>query len=363
MRSQSFMRMKRQFIESARLRKVPLIGFFELTARCNLDCKMCYVHTQDNSTALRKELTTEQWKKIFDEAYDNEMLYATLSGGECLLRNDFKELYLHLFNKRIMVSVLTNGTLLNEDYVEFFKTYRPEMIQISLYGSSEEGYQHVTGHHGFEKAISAIRALKDAGIDVRVTLTPNRYMLGDYVDVVRLCKENGFFLSSSDMLLSPNRECPEKDDYYLTIDEISFLAKEQTKIYSELTPADTTPDPWGPMNQPAGRGLKCNAGNCLAAITWEGKMYPCIDVMVGGADVLKLGYAEAWRQTVQAASQVAEGLECVGCAYEKVCSICPAHRLKDLHSGHCNPAVCELTRKLVAAGVKKLDQKSQSCED
>ena len=80
----------------------------------------------------------KKWKRIFDEACACEMQYATLSGGECLVRKDFKELYLHLWNKQIMITVMTNGTLLNDEYVEFFKTYQPDMIQISLYGSNED---------------------------------------------------------------------------------------------------------------------------------------------------------------------------------------------------------------------------------
>ena len=71
-----------------------------------------------------RELTTEQWKRIFDEAYDAGMMFATLTGGECLLREDFRELYLHLWNKRVMVTVLTNGYLINDDYVAFFEKYQ-----------------------------------------------------------------------------------------------------------------------------------------------------------------------------------------------------------------------------------------------
>ena len=84
-------------------------------------------------------------------------------------------------------------------------------------------------------------------------------------------------------------------------------------------------------------------------------MYPCYNAMVGeGPSLLEMSYAEAWKKTVEAASQVVHGAECVGCPYDKTCPKCPAFRLKDLYSGHCNPDICELTRKLVAAGVKKL---------
>lgn len=96
MKDHNYIQMKESFKRFARENKAPIFGHYELTGRCNLDCKMCYVHNQSNAEFLKKELSTEQWKQIFDEAFDLGLLYATLSGGECLIRNDFKELYLHL---------------------------------------------------------------------------------------------------------------------------------------------------------------------------------------------------------------------------------------------------------------------------
>ena len=43
-------------------RGVPLAGNFELTARCNFNCKMCYVHQQQ--CPAEKELSAEQWIAI-----------------------------------------------------------------------------------------------------------------------------------------------------------------------------------------------------------------------------------------------------------------------------------------------------------
>lgn len=355
MRNREYQQMKDELVKSAKEQKKPIIGHFELTARCNLDCKMCYVHNQNNAECLRRELTTEQWKKIFDEAYDCELLYATLSGGECLLRNDFKELYLHLWNKNIFVTVYTNGTLLNEDYVEFFKSYPPDMIQISLYGSDEDGYRRVTGHKGFEKATAAINALMDAGIDVRVGVTPSAYMKDDYLNILRFCKQQGFYIQNAEIFLVANRDMPDKNDYYLTDDEIIALSKQRAGLYKPLIPVENTPEPCGPMCEAPAKGLTCKAGTCFAAVTWEGIMHPCFTLMIDdGASLLEMSYAEAWEKTVQGASEVVYGAECVGCPYDKTCPKCPSFRLKDLHSGHCNPSICDLTRKLVAAGAKKL---------
>jgi MoaA/NifB/PqqE/SkfB family radical SAM enzyme len=359
------MQMRERLVNLAKEQKKPLLGHFELTSRCNLDCKMCYVHTQNSEEVRSKELTTEQWKKIFDEAYESEMLYAYLTGGECLLRKDFKELYLHLWNKRVMVSVQTNGTLLDDEYVEFFKTYRPDVIRISLYGSNEEGYLKVTGHTGFAKTIAAISALQEAGIDVRVVVTPSKYMLDDYIDILQLCEEKGFAVLQNELILLPNRTDSNKGDYYMSSEEIVSLSKQRAELHKELIPVKTIPEPQGRQDTVPDEGLHCNAGNCLAAVTWEGKMYPCLNAMVGGgADLRKMSYGEAWKHTVAAASEVLQGAECVGCPYDKVCPKCPALRLTGLKTGHCNPAVCELTRRLVAAGVKKLDMPEETnCND
>lgn len=355
MRDPVYKQMREEFKKAAIESKTPILGHFELTARCNLDCKMCYVHNQNNAECLKRELTTEQWKRIFDEAFECELLYASLTGGECLLRKDFKELYLHLWNKNIFVTVLTNGTLINDDYVEFFKSYPPDMIQISLYGSNEDAYLRVTGHKGFEKTISAIESLSKAGIDVRVAVSPSKYMYDDFINICKLCKEKKFHAINNDILVLPNRDDNDKSDHYLTEEEIIHLSVQRAELMGTLSPCKNPPMTCGNMCEPPAKGLTCNAGNCLANITWDGKMYPCISAMVGGFSLLEMSYSEAWQKTVKAASEVVYGAECVGCAYDKTCAKCPAFRLKDLYSGHCNPAICELTRKLVAAGVKKLE--------
>lgn len=355
MRNKAYLEMRSRLVDAAKKQKKPIINHYELTARCNLDCKMCYVHTMNNAEALKMELSTEQWKQIFDEAYELGLSYAFLSGGECLLRKDFKELYLHLWNKRVMVSVLTNGVLLNDEYVEFFKTYPPDMVQISLYGSCEERYLAVTGHKGFEKAFAAIKALNAAGIDIRVAATPSKYMVDDYITILQLCRANGFYVNESNMSLMPKRDDPESTAHYMTDEEQLSISIRQEEMKRVVTPVDRTPEPCGPMTETLPDGLTCNAGNASALINCEGKMYPCAAIMEGGAEILRVGYAEAWRQTVEIAQKVVHAVECVGCPYDKVCPKCPAFRYKDLHCGHCNPKTCEMTRKLVAAGVRKLD--------
>lgn len=361
MSSMTFGQWKEQIVHSAKKTRTPVCATFELTARCNLDCKMCYIHNADSNGLRDRELSTEKWKQIFDEAYDSGMMFATLTGGECLLRRDFKELYLHLWDKRVYMTVMTNGVLLNEDYVEFFKMYKPKAVRISLYGSSEEGYLRVAGHQGFEKAVFAARSLRAAGILVQISITPSSYIKDDYISILRFCKENKFQYNLGDFCLIENRDDPEKKDHYLSIEEIMGLATERALLFGPLTPQENPPAPCGACTETP-KGLTCNAGNGSVMVSWDGRMCLCTAIPVSKASLLDMSFAEAWERTKTAGDEILLGAERVDCPYDKLCPKCPAMRLTGLYTGHCNPAVCEMTRKLVAAGVKKLEQPEKSCD-
>ena len=74
----------------AREKNTPISGSFELTPLCNLDCKMCYVHLNKAQMQGAKLLTVEQWQDIMQQAIDHGMMYARLTGGECLTYPGFK---------------------------------------------------------------------------------------------------------------------------------------------------------------------------------------------------------------------------------------------------------------------------------
>jgi len=107
--------------------RVPIHGHFEITPFCMLDCKMCYVHLSNSQVDNKQLLTLDEWKRIIDDAIDNGMMFASLTGGECLMSPHFDELYSYLKSKGIMVTVLTNGVLLDRK-IELFKKYNWNII-------------------------------------------------------------------------------------------------------------------------------------------------------------------------------------------------------------------------------------------
>ena len=87
----SFSSLYSKLSSSAREKRELLSASFELTSRCNLQCKMCYVCQPANEAqAKAKELTSAQWIRLGEEARDAGLLYITFTGGEVFIRDDFK---------------------------------------------------------------------------------------------------------------------------------------------------------------------------------------------------------------------------------------------------------------------------------
>ncbi|MDD7771578.1 MAG: radical SAM protein [Firmicutes bacterium] len=334
----------------------PLYGAFELTGRCNLNCKMCYVHVMNQAEARKKELTTEQWISIMDEAYRNGMLFALFTGGECLLRPDFKELYLHLYNQGVIMSVNTNGVLINEEMAQFFAQHRPEWIQISLYGSSDEGYEAVTGVRSFSKVTQALELLEKYKITYRVAVTPSRQMLPDVMNIIRYLDDHRINYRVSDDLIPAREDVSREDDCMLTVEERLWIQKEKQRLHGaavEPKAPEDVPKPGGDGKQTE-TGMPCNAGTVRFVMDWQGKMHPCMSIPEITEDVMQVGFSTAWNNIRSKMKQVVRPAECSGCVYEKHCPVCPVFRYDGLFSGHCKPEVCQYTARRCAEGLIQL---------
>ena len=168
----------RKFLNfKARDKGVPISGSFELTPLCNLDCKMCYVHLNKAQMQGAQLLSVRQWKDIMQQAIDAGMMYARVTGGECLTYPGFKELYLFLREKGIETAILSNGILMDEEMCAFLKENPPAAIQVTLYGASEEAYERVTGHRSFNRVVENIRRLRDMEFPLSIAVTPNAFIL------------------------------------------------------------------------------------------------------------------------------------------------------------------------------------------
>ena len=346
----------RKFLNfKARDKGVPISGAFELTPLCNLDCKMCYVHLNKAQMNGSQLLTVDQWKHIMQQAIDAGMMYARLTGGECLTYPGFRELYLFLREKGIETVILSNGLLFDETMISFFKANPPAAIQVSLYGSDEDAYDRVTGKRVFSQVLRNLRQIKAAALPLTIAVTPNAYMT-DGEQILHLLYEEKFPFNINAGLIQPRpetgRALADADlDSYIAMVKLRSRMKGR-ELAVEADP-ESLPDPGGKMGDPA-FGVTCGAGRSAFAIDWQGNMRPCNNFPCEGEAVLSLGFQEAWRRTNHTATHFPLPAECEGCAYKGVCKHCVAEHATGAKPGHASPSVCAMGKRMVLEGLLTL---------
>lgn len=346
----------------AKERGIPLDGTFELTPLCNLDCKMCYVHLNKEQMAGAELMPVEEWMQLAEEAVEAGMKKATLTGGECLTYPGFDELYLHLHSLGVEVSILTNGVLLDEKRIAFFKAHPVEDIQVSLYGSSEEAYERVTGHRQFERVFRNIKLAKEAGLPVRLAVTPSRFMKDDVENIMRLLQANNLTMKLNQGLTTP-RENTGRSGLSLdaSLDDYVHFYKVQMELSGQkITPIDPSnlPVPGGKASQSAKKkGLLCNGGRSSFCVGFDGKMTICSTLCTPAPNPLEIGFDAAWQIIREAAENYPIPIECQGCKYEGCCAVCAAeHQMHGAEPGHASPVFCKRAMRFAAEGLYDLQQ-------
>ena len=120
----------------------------ELTYRCNVRCKHCYLSFGHTGIAGLSELTFEEIRRIIDEIVEAGTLYLLLTGGEPIIRRDFLDIYRYAKTKGLLVILFTNGTMLTPSIADVLAEYRPHNVEITLYGFTQQTYESVTGVPG-----------------------------------------------------------------------------------------------------------------------------------------------------------------------------------------------------------------------
>ncbi|MCR4849906.1 MAG: radical SAM protein [Lachnospiraceae bacterium] len=116
---------------------IPPFLIASITSKCNLHCAGCYSRCNHATvdTEPVKQLTDEDWYRIFDEADDLGISFILLAGGEPMLRRDVIEAAGK--KKNILFPVFTNGTYIDERYFELFDKSRNLIPIMSIEGGKE----------------------------------------------------------------------------------------------------------------------------------------------------------------------------------------------------------------------------------
>lgn len=297
----------------AKENSVPLNVTFELTPFCNFKCVMCYVRLDgEQAKAQGRLMTADEWLGIARQARDMGTLEICLTGGEPLTHPEFWKLYGELNKMGFLITILSNGSLIDEAAIEKFRELgMPYAAKITVYGASDETYKRVCGvDGGFAKMSRAVDLLKESGVPLRLTATIVRENADDLQQIHAFAREKGLPLQHTVTVVKSARGATNTaESSRFAFDEFS----------DELTLDVLEKNKFPPLESPF---AWCASFGSSLWITWNGHLQLCSFMnkpYVRYSGSLSADFAEMNR----CMSEIKSPAECSQCEWQTFCQRCP----------------------------------------
>jgi MoaA/NifB/PqqE/SkfB family radical SAM enzyme len=167
-------------------RKRPLIAVFSLTHYCNFYCPMCPFGDPDKDGQLKiakkNDLSTEQWKLIFDKV-SKYCIWSIMEGGEPTSRPDFMELVRHLYSLHLPITLITNCSLIHTVELDELKKY-VQFITCSIDSLFEESYCKIRGvsPHMYKSVMDNLHLLTERRVPHYLNSVITKYNTEEFIN-------------------------------------------------------------------------------------------------------------------------------------------------------------------------------------
>lgn len=357
----------------ASINKIPLNGTFELSPVCNFACKMCYVRrTPEQIQKSGKRLRNwTEWLELAKECKKEGMLYLLLTGGEPFIYPNFKELYLELHKMGFLISINTNGTMIDEETLEWLREAAPHRVNITLYGTSEDTYEKICGNRkGYGRAANAILMLKELGVQVVINASMIPQNASDMEGIIAFGKEHGILTRVSTYMFPPVRREKEEADSRFTAEEAAEMFLRKQKCIMEMDEYYQMEEKQLKEMQTLNRDdeevwsdnleyMRCRAGRSTFWVSWDGTMTACgMLPFPVEAHPFEQPFHECWMKITNAVRTTKVLQECNSCPKKGICRPCVAMLYAENQDvNHKAPYLCEMADHIVKKMEKELREK------
>lgn len=172
------------------------VVIWNLTRRCNLQCRHCYTVSADHD--FPGELSHEQAMAVLEDLGAFGIPALILSGGEPLMRKDLFEIAERARRMKLYLALSTNGTVIEGETAARVADIGFDYVGISIDGIGAINDWFRCKEGAFEKALAGVRACKARGVKVglRFTITEqNAYQLPELLDLTEAEGVDKFYLS------------------------------------------------------------------------------------------------------------------------------------------------------------------------
>jgi len=242
----------------------------ELTTVCNLHCHFCY--RQAGPHHIETRLPTKQLLNILGSLSEKGLRVVEITGGEPLLHPDLKLITDFCGNTFQLTSILTNGTLINDDFVNSVLPIKNQVaFNVSLESNKAEEHDKRTGVKGsFTRTISGIRQLSRHNFTLRVAMAVDANNWEDVEPTLLLAKQLGATAFTYSAILPFGRAAERFGFWDL---DANLIAEKEKYLFNNYK------DFFHILNNSQKQRMKqpgsCGAGHRTYAMDPAGNVRPC----------------------------------------------------------------------------------------
>ena len=264
---------------------------WHLSENCNLKCLHCY---QENHKPI--QLKYEQLLDIYNQYKEllkklNMKGHINITGGEPLCNPHLFKI-LELIKEdadNISFSILTNGTLINEEIAKKIKSYNPYYVQVSLEGGKKTN-DYIRGMGTYKKIARGITNLKNQDIFTSISFTATKINYKEFPKVVKYARKYKVNNVWSDRYI-PLGDSKDKDlalNFEETREYLSIMNNERNKLMNKKNNITTISMYRALQFQMTNDfAYGCTAGDTLLTVMENGDLVPCRRMPIVVGNLLK----------------------------------------------------------------------------
>jgi radical SAM protein with 4Fe4S-binding SPASM domain len=310
--------------------RVPLQVSIEVTRRCPLECLHCYNNLpMGDMEAKQRELSKEEHFRVLDELVEMGCFWLLYTGGEIFARKDFLEIYTYAKKKGFLITLFTNGTIINEQIADYLAEWPPFAIEITLYGRTRETYEALTAVPGsYDRCLRGIKLLKERGLPLKLKTVATSINKHEILAMRQFAEEELGVEFKMDGQINPRIDCSQSPlAVRLTPEELVALDMNAPKGMSEyrrLAKRDLESPPNLSVSDTV---YFCGGGSGGFALNAYGEMGICVISQQDTFGTRDAGLRKVWEGSLAELRnrKRTRVTKCVECRIQSLCGMCPAN--------------------------------------
>jgi len=226
-KADTFLPMTSKFVRDDILSS-PVRIYFEITRKCNLYCKHCFVNAGKSQI---DGLSHDNMLSLIDQFADARVLELRITGGEPTQREGWSVLLKHARSRGMSVSLNTNGVYDNlEDTVSKMIDIGLNQITVSIDGI-DKTHDSIRGRGSYNKMLKAVEYMHSKDLPLRFNTVINKRNYLEIPQIVQLAdglvsEINFFYMRPVGRAIDLNDEMLSFEEHYQSaMDTIALRPK------------------------------------------------------------------------------------------------------------------------------------------